>query len=85
MYPIILLLFFLLLLLFAELGIDLFFFRTFCLQAFKKAWIEACDSKDSVLVVPINRTYHLKPITFKGPCKSNFTLKGSLRTSLHAC
>ncbi|XP_059440143.1 polygalacturonase-like [Corylus avellana] len=52
-------------------------------QAFKKAWREACSSKDSVLVVPQNRSYHLKPITFKGPCNSNFTFKvyGTIKAS----
>jgi hypothetical protein len=64
--------------------LSIFFFRTFCLQSFSKAWREACDSKNSVLVVPRNRTYLLKPITFSGPCKSNFTLKVSLR-SIYSC
>jgi hypothetical protein len=69
----------------AEFGFEFFFFfRTFCLQSFSKAWREACDSKNSVLVVPRNRTYLLKPITFSGPCKSNFTLKVSLR-SIYSC
>jgi hypothetical protein len=56
----------------AEFGFEFFF------------WREACDSKNSVLVVPRNRTYLLKPITFSGPCKSNFTLKVSLR-SIYSC
>ncbi|XP_062173708.1 polygalacturonase-like [Alnus glutinosa] len=52
-------------------------------ESFSKAWREACDSKDSVLVVPRNMTYHLKPIAFSGPCKSNFTLKvyGTIQAS----
>jgi hypothetical protein len=60
-----------------------FFFLTFRLQSFSKAWRDACDSKDSVLVVPRNMTYHLKPIAFSGPCKSNFTLKVSTLRSMH--
>jgi hypothetical protein len=61
----------------------LFYFSHFlCLQAFGKAWMEACSSKDSVLVVPENRNYYLKPITFSGPCESNFIMKVS---SMHAC
>lgn len=53
-----------------------------CAQAFGKAWSEACSSKDSVLVVPKNRIYYLKPITFSGPCTSTFTLKVS-STCMH--
>ena len=33
-------------------------------------------------VVPANKNYHLKPITFSGPCKPYFTMKVSL---IHAC
>ncbi|XP_058073504.1 polygalacturonase-like isoform X2 [Magnolia sinica] len=39
-------------------------------EAFEKAWKEACSSAPSVLVVPENKSYLLKPITFSGPCKS---------------
>ncbi|PON74215.1 Glycoside hydrolase [Parasponia andersonii] len=40
-------------------------------QAFIKAWNRACSSKVGVILVPQNRVYHLKPITFSGPCKSS--------------
>lgn len=48
-------------------------------EAFGKAWNEAC-SRGAILVVPENRIYHLKPITFSGPCKSNtaFMLYGTI-------
>ncbi|KAL6981210.1 Glycosidase [Sarracenia purpurea var. burkii] len=46
-------------------------------EAFKKAWEEACMGKDAVLVVPKQRTYHLKPVTFSGPCNSGLTMKVS--------
>lgn len=40
------------------------------LQAFGKAWNEAC-SRGAILVVPENRIYRLKPIIFSGPCRPN--------------
>ncbi|KAB1224828.1 Polygalacturonase [Morella rubra] len=51
--------------------------------AFRKAWEKACNSADSVLVIPANKIYHLRPITFSGPCKSNFTMKvdGKIKAS----
>ncbi|XP_057498148.1 polygalacturonase-like [Actinidia eriantha] len=54
-------------------------------QAFTKAWKEACASTGAVLVVPKNRIYHLKPITFSGPCSSNLTIKidGTIKASNH--
>ena len=33
-------------------------------------------------MVPANKNYYLKPITFSGPCKPYFTMKASL---IHAC
>ncbi|KAF7824568.1 polygalacturonase [Senna tora] len=39
-------------------------------QAFQKAWKEACSS-GAVLVVPEKKVYHLKQITFSGPCQPN--------------
>nr|KAJ0217047.1 hypothetical protein LSAT_V11C300112330 [Lactuca sativa] len=57
-------------------------------EAFMKAWRNACDSPSgSEVVVPENKVYHLKPITFSGPCKPNFrfkiyrTIKASSRRS----
>ncbi|KAB1224824.1 Polygalacturonase [Morella rubra] len=52
-------------------------------EAFRKAWEKACNSADSVLVIPANKIYHLRPITFSGPCKSNFTMKvdGKIKAS----
>ncbi|KAH9774534.1 polygalacturonase QRT2 [Citrus sinensis] len=45
-------------------------------KAFMEAWEEACSSEnEAVLVVPNNKIYHLKPITFSGPCKSDLTMK----------
>ncbi|KAL2329296.1 hypothetical protein Fmac_022723 [Flemingia macrophylla] len=48
-------------------------------QAFGKAWNEAC-SRGATLVVPENRIYRLKPITFSGPCQPNtaFMLYGTI-------
>ncbi|CBI24904.3 unnamed protein product, partial [Vitis vinifera] len=42
-------------------------------EAFKKAWKETCSSNVGVLVVP-EKKYRLKPITFSGPCKSDFVM-----------
>ncbi|KAL2923629.1 Polygalacturonase [Bienertia sinuspersici] len=44
-------------------------------QAFVKAWDEACSSSNAIFLVPRGKTYLLKPITFKGPCKSSLTIK----------
>ncbi|KAJ9695794.1 hypothetical protein PVL29_010992 [Vitis rotundifolia] len=44
-------------------------------EAFKKAWKAACSSPGSVLVVPKDKNYLLKPITFQGPCKSSITVQ----------
>ncbi|TKY67930.1 Polygalacturonase QRT2 [Spatholobus suberectus] len=48
-------------------------------EAFGKAWNEAC-SRGAILVVPENRIYRLKPITFSGPCHPNtvFMLYGTI-------
>ncbi|KAK0595365.1 hypothetical protein LWI29_005938 [Acer saccharum] len=41
-------------------------------QAFMKAWKRACNSSpEAVMVVPEEKTYHVKPIRFSGPCKAN--------------
>ncbi|KAG1347623.1 Polygalacturonase [Cocos nucifera] len=53
-------------------------------EAFEEAWKEACSSSTSaVLVVPENKSYLLKPITFSGPCKSDVSLmiKGTIEAS----
>ncbi|KAL9321744.1 hypothetical protein ACSQ67_009797 [Phaseolus vulgaris] len=49
-------------------------------EAFEKAWNEAC-SRGGVLVVPEAKIYHLKPITFSGPCHPNtaFRVYGTIR------
>ncbi|KAL5976939.1 hypothetical protein ACLOJK_021276 [Asimina triloba] len=41
-------------------------------KAFGKAWKEACSSlaAQSVMMVPEDKNYLLKPIKFRGPCKS---------------
>ncbi|GMJ14812.1 ARABIDOPSIS DEHISCENCE ZONE POLYGALACTURONASE 1 [Hibiscus trionum] len=52
--------------------------------AFEKAWEEACSSKGQVVLeVPQGKCYHLKPIRFSGPCKSNLTIQiyGSIEAS----
>ncbi|RWR72668.1 Polygalacturonase [Cinnamomum micranthum f. kanehirae] len=43
-------------------------------KAFEKAWKEACSS-GSVFIVPENKNYLLKQITFSGPCKSDLQVK----------
>ncbi|PIA34536.1 hypothetical protein AQUCO_03700071v1 [Aquilegia coerulea] len=52
-------------------------------QAFLKAWQKACSITSATLVVPKNKNYLLKPITFSGPCKSSITLKiyGTIKAS----
>ncbi|KAI4333124.1 hypothetical protein L6164_017968 [Bauhinia variegata] len=49
-------------------------------KAFEKAWNQAC-SKGAVLVVPGKKTYHIKPITFSGPCQPNtvFRVYGTIK------
>ncbi|KAK7263947.1 hypothetical protein RJT34_31546 [Clitoria ternatea] len=48
-------------------------------EAFDKAWNEAC-SRGATLVVPENRVYRLKSITFSGPCHPNtvFMIYGTI-------
>ncbi|KAL5543575.1 hypothetical protein UlMin_007359 [Ulmus minor] len=43
-------------------------------EAFNKAWNRACSSKQGAILVPKNKVYHLKPITFSGPCRSGLTM-----------
>lgn len=53
-------------------------------KAFQKAWKEACSShRPTTLLVPRMRVYHLKPISFEGPCKSqvNINLYGTINAS----
>ncbi|KAK1413307.1 hypothetical protein QVD17_35079 [Tagetes erecta] len=53
-------------------------------KAFLKAWRNACSSSSgSEFVVPKNKVYHLKPITFSGPCSPNFKVKiyGTIKAS----
>ncbi|KAK4803002.1 hypothetical protein SAY86_001205 [Trapa natans] len=54
-------------------------------EAFVKAWDDFCSTQGSVLLVPMNRTYHLKPIKFSGPCKSELRLQiyGTIKASPH--
>ncbi|KAJ9158788.1 hypothetical protein P3X46_024335 [Hevea brasiliensis] len=45
-------------------------------EAFKKAWDKACSSNETAnIVVPENKTYLLKPVTFSGPCQSDLTFQ----------
>ncbi|KAF9675581.1 hypothetical protein SADUNF_Sadunf09G0047000 [Salix dunnii] len=53
-------------------------------QAFKKAWEEACSSNGSaIIVIPKNKVYYLKPVTFSGPCESDLVFKifGTIKAS----
>ncbi|CAN0917359.1 unnamed protein product [Linum grandiflorum] len=53
-------------------------------QAFGNAWKAACSSTGPTLfVVPKNKVYTLKPITFSGPCPANLILKifGTIKAS----
>lgn len=52
-------------------------------EAFNSAWKVACSSKKAVLLVPKNRIYHLKPVTFSGPCNSGLTMRidGTIKAS----
>ncbi|XP_010257197.1 PREDICTED: polygalacturonase [Nelumbo nucifera] len=53
-------------------------------EAFKKAWKAACSSSSaSTLVVPQDKSYLLKPVTFWGPCKSDVTvtISGTIEAS----
>ncbi|XP_071691177.1 polygalacturonase QRT2-like [Rutidosis leptorrhynchoides] len=59
-------------------------------KAFMEAWMHACNSSATTeFVVPKHKVYHLKPITFSGPCKSVFkvkirgTIKASTRPSVY--
>ncbi|CAI9781672.1 unnamed protein product [Fraxinus pennsylvanica] len=45
-------------------------------NAFKKAWREACNFSQQSLVLIPNKTYHMKPTSFSGPCKSALKLGG---------
>ncbi|KAL3755318.1 hypothetical protein ACJRO7_002378 [Eucalyptus globulus] len=51
-------------------------------QAFQKAWEEACSATGAVLVVP-EKNYLLGPITFSGPCQDDITfqINGIIRAS----
>ncbi|RWV80389.1 hypothetical protein GW17_00058350, partial [Ensete ventricosum] len=41
-------------------------------MAFDKAWKKACSSSTpTILLVPKNKRYLLKPMNFRGPCKSH--------------
>ncbi|XP_056167631.1 probable polygalacturonase At1g80170 [Syzygium oleosum] len=46
-------------------------------SAFTKAWNDACNTEGSAstITVPEGKKYHLNPINFVGPCKSNINLE----------
>ncbi|XP_065856633.1 polygalacturonase [Euphorbia lathyris] len=53
-------------------------------QAFEMAWKEACSSSQgAVIVVSGDKTYRIKQIRFKGPCKSSIMIQiyGSIEAS----
>ncbi|THU53944.1 hypothetical protein C4D60_Mb10t19740 [Musa balbisiana] len=53
-------------------------------MAFEKAWKKACSSSTpTILLIPKNKRYLLKPMNFRGPCKSrvSFTIMGTLEAS----
>ncbi|KAK1292757.1 Polygalacturonase [Acorus calamus] len=58
-------------------------------QAFKSAWLSACEVQSATLLVPANHTFMIQPTIFLGPCEaglvfqavrffegSNLTLRG---------
>ncbi|KAK1316596.1 Polygalacturonase [Acorus calamus] len=58
-------------------------------QAFKSAWLSACEVQSATLLVPANHTFMIQPTMFLGPCEpglvfqavrffegSNLTLRG---------
>ncbi|KAF6159867.1 hypothetical protein GIB67_032951 [Kingdonia uniflora] len=53
-------------------------------QAFENAWKAACNpesSSDSTLIVPVQKTFLLRPITFEGPCSTKhiyFQINGTI-------
>ncbi|CAN1342458.1 unnamed protein product [Linum perenne] len=50
--------------------------RSYDNRAFEKAWNAACTSTHPTqFVVPKNKTYVLKPISFLGPCRANLMVK----------
>ncbi|KAJ9558224.1 hypothetical protein OSB04_012838 [Centaurea solstitialis] len=54
--------------------------------AFMEAWRNACISSNGAdFVVPEDKVYHLKPITFSGPCNPNLRVKifGTIKASSH--
>ncbi|XP_027102910.2 polygalacturonase QRT2-like [Coffea arabica] len=52
-------------------------------KAFTQAWKKACSTPNSIFLVPARKVYHLKPITFEGPCQSGITMRigGTIRAS----
>ncbi|KAL8147272.1 polygalacturonase-like [Apium graveolens] len=44
-------------------------------KAFEKAWEKACSSSGAVFLVPENKKYLVKQITFEGPCKAALTVQ----------
>uniref|UniRef100_A0A0A0K6J9 Polygalacturonase n=1 Tax=Cucumis sativus TaxID=3659 RepID=A0A0A0K6J9_CUCSA len=54
-------------------------------EAFKETWKDACSSTNAIFLVPCDRVYHLKPITFTGPCNSPllFKIEGTIKASPH--
>ncbi|KAK1397510.1 Endo-polygalacturonidase [Heracleum sosnowskyi] len=44
-------------------------------KAFEKAWEEACSSSGAVFLIPKNKKYLVKQITFEGPCKTGLTVQ----------
>ncbi|KAL0561869.1 hypothetical protein IC582_002314 [Cucumis melo] len=54
-------------------------------EAFKETWKDACSSTNAIFLVPCDRVYHLKPITFSGPCNSPllFQIEGTVKASPH--
>ncbi|KAG9158464.1 hypothetical protein Leryth_013214 [Lithospermum erythrorhizon] len=47
-------------------------------NAFLEAWKKACNTPQSVLLVPANKTYVLNPTRFLGPCQPGFCNAGKL-------
>ncbi|XP_057454301.1 probable polygalacturonase At3g15720 [Lotus japonicus] len=49
-------------------------------QAFEKAWHDMCSATEGTptLLIPKGKSFMLQPMLFKGPCKINIELQGTL-------
>lgn len=47
----------------------------YCYQAFVKAWKLACNTSNSVFLIPNGRRYQVNATRFRGPCSHNFIVQ----------